>query len=1156
MKIIKNDNASLLLKTFSQNGKDFLAISVLSLIDLNTPDIPEPEQQLWKLAGSELEKHAVLDLGMPKPVGEVLLQGNCYTPNGFPRHAQPVSFSVGSLHKELYVFGSRNWQSLAGITQLTKPQPFTNANINWRNAFGGSEYAYNPLGTGIDNGALPLVEYPDQLIGSPSDRPTPAGFGPVDAGWKPRAERAGTYDATWLNAHWPAPAPDLDWRYYNAAPADQWIDDFFSGGEDIYIKNMHPTKPRMTSRIPQYRQRVLLLGHGDPLEAPLREAETKLDTLWLFPHKEKAILIHRAVSRVHDDEASDIAAVFIRTEQQHDIPAEPISLREEIAVRISRAVPVDENAKDTHSEAFAKGNKQLEAMDAKVDTMLKQSAGGGELPSPKAMAEVGKTSVAQGLAQIDGGIAQLAAVQSRWGHLAPISTKPLHEARKKLLEASTHIANGCKEAQAAQEQASAAKNEAMQTLKDEGIEELLAEHGKGLEDFTLPPEELRWQRQAYRFVVASQKNLTENNHIQSVLQQQGICPSAAQNTWLGYHSAELTISCKEWGITKENEPSVVIPSGVICPRFVGHQLVAVSIHKPENFSSAHPLEGSQPAPMQFAVNKGEPIFVTATEIDTIILHHALGFTAGVICLPKPEHATPLTKLLESCPRLFVCILPSQQPATGELIRWQKLCPHAELLVVPWEEGLQQAAREEKDIRDFFLPLLLQNAKENDSAASPKGNNAHQAKPSSIATKASNASKKSINADLNAADAKMQAGMEKAHEELSKLGISRGILYGENENDASNSGLPDILTVKAPQNDNSKQPASASATKHAELTQQQAIAAEAQAHHNAGGSLKGLQLNGADFSGLDLSGADFSNAQLEEAIFCNAVLDHANFAGARMADADFSQSSLTQSIFDKALLHSAVFIKAKAENSSFTKAILTQANMSEANLNNVNFDDAVMDETLLKGCSCQGATFNAAVILSANLDNADFTGAILDNVFIKAGSALGTTFSSASMLKSSMQDLDATGAIFTKADMTNTRGGQQSSFRHADFSGALLTNSYWEFCDFAGATFAGCIMNEAGFEQSTMQSADMRQIEAKHSIFSKSDLSNALLRGANLFGANLRKTKLSSADLTGASLFGADLYKAVLDKTKFTDTNCKRTLLEKRQDVLTWTGMQS
>ena len=139
--------------------------------------------------------------------------------------------------------------------------------LTWNKAFGGPGFARNPQGKGHDpiiteSGGkvlpLPNVEYPDRPVTSPSDRPEPAGFMPLDLMWPQRHAKTGTYDDTWFRERWPYFPEDFDWTFFNVTPEDQWAKEFFSGEEDIELTNMHPRHPRLLSRLPRLRHRIFI----------------------------------------------------------------------------------------------------------------------------------------------------------------------------------------------------------------------------------------------------------------------------------------------------------------------------------------------------------------------------------------------------------------------------------------------------------------------------------------------------------------------------------------------------------------------------------------------------------------------------------------------------------------------------------------------------------------------------------------------------------------------------------------------------------------------------------------------------------------------------------------------------------------------------------
>jgi hypothetical protein len=165
-----------------------------------------PEQELWPSVQKELPPGVILDQGLPKPRGEVLLQAKCFAPRGEFTRAAQVSFRLGHLAKELMVFGPRVWErNTLGLQVRQGPKPFKQVDIGYENAFGGPGFAFNPIGKGLARKLsragreivyLPQVENPGHLITSPDDRPAPAGFGPYDPAWPQRARKLGTYDTS------------------------------------------------------------------------------------------------------------------------------------------------------------------------------------------------------------------------------------------------------------------------------------------------------------------------------------------------------------------------------------------------------------------------------------------------------------------------------------------------------------------------------------------------------------------------------------------------------------------------------------------------------------------------------------------------------------------------------------------------------------------------------------------------------------------------------------------------------------------------------------------------------------------------------------------------------------------------------------------------
>ena len=193
------------------------------------------------------------DLVMTKRTTDIVVVGHAHAPGGRAVGELDVGFRVGPVQKMLRVFGDRRW----GLLGPTNPEPFTKMPLVYERAYGGvdrkSEHPErdwewrNPVGTGyavkkahLNDVMVPNIEYPNDLIGTWKDRPSPAGFGPIGIHWQPRASFAGTYDDNWMKTRQPLLPEDFDERFFQCAPTDQQAPQFLRGGEPVALLNLSP----------------------------------------------------------------------------------------------------------------------------------------------------------------------------------------------------------------------------------------------------------------------------------------------------------------------------------------------------------------------------------------------------------------------------------------------------------------------------------------------------------------------------------------------------------------------------------------------------------------------------------------------------------------------------------------------------------------------------------------------------------------------------------------------------------------------------------------------------------------------------------------------------------------------------------------------------
>jgi uncharacterized protein YjbI with pentapeptide repeats len=324
VRIFKPLQLSLQTRTFRWQQKNYMSVSYLLGFRFDDSREILLEQALWQFLGDRLDSDTPLDIGMPKPHGEVLVFGDYYAPDGQAVSADAVQIKAGTLDKTLAVIGERYWRPLIGPTP---PETFTRMPVDYVHAFGGTEHAFNPFGKGIEKVdvfgekrlPLPNIEKPDKLITDSSQRPLPAGLAPLDMMWQQRAAKMGTYDDDWQINHFPGYPPDLDWMHFMCAPEDQWLPDFWRGDEDFSIRNMHPQKPQLNGKLPAFRARCFIENEK---QANFRQVEMKAETVFLYPGDETGILIYRGSIEVEQDDASEIEHLLVAYE---DLAQEPLS---------------------------------------------------------------------------------------------------------------------------------------------------------------------------------------------------------------------------------------------------------------------------------------------------------------------------------------------------------------------------------------------------------------------------------------------------------------------------------------------------------------------------------------------------------------------------------------------------------------------------------------------------------------------------------------------------------------------------------------------------------------------------------------------------------------------------------------------------------------
>jgi hypothetical protein len=179
------------------------------------------------------------DLTPPKPMVDVVVLAKGYAPQGQERFS--AGMAIAGRAKLMDVMPPATWSKRGAIVPGAAV-PGGVALIH-ANAWGGADFADNPLGQGYARGeaqgkALPRVVPVGVIPGKPKDTPQAMALSPVPKTWPARRDLGGTYDDEWSRRRAPLLPADLDPRYWQAVPEDQRIARDLAGGAQVVLTNL------------------------------------------------------------------------------------------------------------------------------------------------------------------------------------------------------------------------------------------------------------------------------------------------------------------------------------------------------------------------------------------------------------------------------------------------------------------------------------------------------------------------------------------------------------------------------------------------------------------------------------------------------------------------------------------------------------------------------------------------------------------------------------------------------------------------------------------------------------------------------------------------------------------------------------------------------
>jgi hypothetical protein len=452
----------------------------------------------------EDEPHYASDFVPYKPCGEFMIRGTAVRSANAARERFQARVQVGSISKAIDVVGNRTWTKSFWRFRPGGIEAVDRVPLSYRFAHGGPGHPGNPIGRGFETEGMPNLEIPGKWIESRRSLAEPAGFGPLDAGWIQRRKRFGSPDAAWVKDHWPWLPPTFDFRFFNAAPADQWCEGYWRGDEELLFENMHPEQPLLRAALPGLRarafmrQRMAVEGDGGE-RLVFREVPLALDTLWIDLESMNLVLVWRGITAVRSLKLTDVEDLFVLAERLaepvHSLdhyaqlfaaqfsPAEDeaeasaldevrdeidaklvaaAAAREEIRSKLSAAAAAEaamlERAKPRTEQAFQEFEKAMAQVEPMIEKARKLAEEAGLGPDGKR-----QLSAAEQKAAFDGLRAQFAAVAGN-PSLDPESAARLEQLRGQIDNIEAAVA-GISEEMAAEPKPEAAKPRERATVK-------------------------------------------------------------------------------------------------------------------------------------------------------------------------------------------------------------------------------------------------------------------------------------------------------------------------------------------------------------------------------------------------------------------------------------------------------------------------------------------------------------------------------------------------------------------------------------------------------------------------------------------------------------------------------------------------------------------
>ncbi len=304
-------------RLIAMNGEGFevllVVVKATFALDGGIPVLAEAQEgivladEYWGKPGASSLRRAA-ETSLAKPSADVAVTGLAFSRRDRRTEAL-VALNIGPIRKAVMVRGNRVWVGHFGA-KPSPPQAFESVPLVYELAFGGTDktgkveeaWPGNPVGVGfrakdskapIGGTPLPSLEDAYQPMKHPNDRPPSRCLGPIGAGWPPRPQFAGTFDADWLHSRMPLPPADFDPRFEHTVPPDQVLPGYLRGGEELTLSGVRPDGGGYRFAMPAFEPQVVVRVAGQRLTPPVH-----CDTAFVDTQVARLCLVCRATLKV------------------------------------------------------------------------------------------------------------------------------------------------------------------------------------------------------------------------------------------------------------------------------------------------------------------------------------------------------------------------------------------------------------------------------------------------------------------------------------------------------------------------------------------------------------------------------------------------------------------------------------------------------------------------------------------------------------------------------------------------------------------------------------------------------------------------------------------------------------------------------------------